>query len=386
MIGFLDCSTGVSGDKLLGAMLDAATRLGRYDAERLQALARRLAPEAVVHVSPVSSHGIAALSVSIEAAETPAARHLTHITGLIDAAGLEPDVAARAKAAFRALAEAEAHIHGSSVEDVHFHEVGALDAIVDIVCTCDVAASLELDRLVCTPVAVGAGVVEASHGTLPVPAPATLELLAGVPVFGGTVRQELTTPTGAALLGVLADGYGACPPMRPVISGYGAGTRDIGTPNVCRLAIGEPDASHPPLTTGRVAILESNIDHISPEAAAVAVQQLLDEGALDAWTSPIVMKKGRSAFSASVMVPAQEAERFAQRVVALTGVLGVRVIAGERFAAQRGVREASTPYGQVRYKIGPAGPRAEADDVARIARDTSRSFASVADELLGYLT
>jgi len=386
VIGFLDCSTGVSGDKLLGAMLDAATRLGRYDAGRLQELARRLAPEAVVHVSPVSSHGIAALSVRIEAAETPAARHLSHIVDLIDAAGLDPDVAARAKAAFRALAEAEARIHGTGVEDVHFHEVGALDAIVDIVGTCDVADSLGLDSLVCTPVAVGAGVVEASHGTLPVPAPATLELLAGAPVFGGTVRQELTTPTGAALLGVLADGYGACPPMRPVTSGFGAGTRDIGTPNVCRLAVGEPDESAPTLTKGPVAVLETNIDHISPEAAAVAVRQLLDEGALDAWTSPIVMKKGRSAFSASFMVPAEAAEHFAQRVVVLTGALGVRVVMGERFMAQREVREAQTPYGPVRYKIGPAGPRAEADHVARIARDTGRSFASVADELLGYLT
>jgi uncharacterized protein (DUF111 family) len=205
-------------------------------------------------------------------------------------------------------------------------------------------------------------------------------------VFGGTVRQELTTPTGAALLGVLADGYGACPPMRPVTSGYGAGTRDIGTPNVCRLAVGEPNAATPALTTGPVAVLETNIDHISPEAAAVAVQQLLDEGALDAWTSPIVMKKGRSAFSASFMVPAEEAERFAQRVVALTGALGVRVVIGERFTAHREVREVQTPYGLVRYKVGPAGARAEADDVARIAREAGRGFASVADELLGYLT
>lgn len=386
MIGFLDCSTGVSGDKVLGAMLDAATRLGRYDTSRLQELARRLAPEALVRVSSVSSHGIAALSVRIEAAESPAARHLSHIVDLIDAAGLEPDVATRAKAVFRALAEAEARIHGTTVEEVHFHEVGALDAIVDIVGTCDVAASLRLDRLVCTPVAVGAGVVEASHGTLPVPAPATLELLAGVPVFGGTVRQELTTPTGAALLGVLADDYGACPPMRPVTSGYGAGTRDIGTPNVCRLAVGEPETSQPPLMTGTVAVLETNIDHVSPEAAAVAIQQLLDEGALDAWTSPIVMKKGRSAFSASLMVPSEAAEHFAQRVVALTGALGVRVVIGERFVAAREVQEAQTPYGPVRYKIGPAGPRAEADDVARIARDTGRGFASVAEELLGHLT
>ncbi len=268
---------------------------------------------------------------------------------------------------------------------MHFHEVGALDSILDVIGVCAGLDALGVDQLLASPVAVGGGTVQTSHGTLPVPAPATAALLVGVPTLAGpesaAALGELTTPTGAALLRACADGFGPWPAMMPQLVGYGAGTRDIGIPNLCRLVLGMPTPEtvlHPETVT----LLESNIDHLSPEAAAVAIDQLLAEGALDVWSSPIVMKKGRSAFTLSALVPAEKAEHFAERIVALTGTLGVRTRAIERLVAVREARVVETAYGPVRYKIGAGRSRPEADDVARIARETGRPFTEVESELV----
>jgi uncharacterized protein (TIGR00299 family) protein len=383
VIGYLDCSTGVSGDKLLGALLDAGTAEGRFTAEHLSALAVALAPEARVEVERVSSCGVSALGVRVTAEGQPHSRSWADIRASLKAAPLVQPVLDRALTAFGLLAEAEATVHGSAVDDVHFHEVGAIDSIVDMVGVCAGLHALGITSLLATPVAVGSGTVETSHGTLPVPAPATALLLkaGSVPVVSGTAAGELTTPTGAALLAACVDGFSAMPPATIVGIGYGAGTRDIGVPNVCRLLLAEPAPVEQPAPDGSstetVALLESNLDHLSPEALAFAAEELLGEGALDVWQTPIVMKKGRSAVLLSVLAAEVDMVRMAARVSELTGTLGVRVRMTQRFVAAREIIEVATEWGPVRVKVGTGRQRPEHDDVARIARETGLSYAEV---------
>jgi len=396
-IAYLDCSTGVSGDKFLGALLDAGATSGAFTRDDLRRLLAALVPEGRAVCEPVLSHGIDAVSVRVEATEQPTHRHWRDIRSMLVAADLASNVRNGALAVFGELAAAEAAAHGCDADDVHFHEVGALDSILDVVGVCAGLDALGVTDIYASPVATGWGCVDTSHGVLPVPAPATAELLLGIPVVQGPARPdgtppgELTTPTGAALLKALVEAYGPCPPLTSRLVGYGAGTRDIGHPNVCRLTIGEPYGSQIDMMVESVSVLESNIDHLSPEAVAVAVEQLLAEGALDAWSSPIVMKKGRSAVTLSVLVRGDDSghagavEAVAERVIALTGTLGVRRTDIERFVAAREIRVVETPYGPVSVKVGPHGAsrrlRPEADDVAHIARITARSFSAVEREL-----
>lgn len=385
MIGYLDCSTGVSGDKLLGALLAVGTTTGAFTTQHLQELVSDIAPEALVVVEPRDSYGISGTGVTVRALGEPHSRTWGNVRDLLEAAELPERVLTRALAAFEALAVAEAQVHGTDPEKVHFHEVGGLDSIMDVLGVCAGLEALGIESLLATTVATGSGTVQTSHGLLPVPAPATAALLIDVPTEPGPSPSELTTPTGAALLRVCADGFGVAPPMVPRLIGYGVGTRDIGCANVCRLIIGTVDVPDIRLHGETVTLLETNIDHISPEAAAFAAEQLLAEGALDVWTSPIVMKKGRSAFTLSALCGADYSGHFAERVVSLTGSLGVRTREIERYAASRDVRVIETAYGTVRFKTGAGRARPEADDVARIARESGRSFEQVEQELSSLL-
>ncbi|PKQ16648.1 MAG: TIGR00299 family protein [Actinobacteria bacterium HGW-Actinobacteria-7] len=392
-LGYLDCSTGVSGDKFLGALLDVGSAGAVFTEVHLQEILDHLAVEARVNVSRVVSRGVSALSVRVDATDQPTHRSWADIRLLIESSSLPDAVREKSLSAFEVLARAEADVHGETIDDIHFHEVGALDSILDVVGVCAGVHALELDEIVASPVATGWGTVDTSHGVLPVPAPATATLLLGVPVTPGPSRRdgsapgELTTPTGAALLSALVSAYGPCPPLTPILVGYGAGTRDIGNPNVCRLTVGVRESHDIPLERQPVGVLETNVDHLSPEAVAWAAEQLLAEGAFDVWTTPIVMKKGRSAVTLCVLVGggACAGEHFAQRIVALTGTLGVRVTELERYEAPRANMRIDTPYGPVGVKQGPEGAnsrlRPEADDVARIARETLRSFTDVHREL-----
>lgn len=387
MIGYLSCTTGVSGDKLLGALLDVGISTGLFTADDLQALAAQLAPEAEVTVTSAVSGGLRAVSVRVEAGQQPAHRHWRDIRAAIEAADLPEPVRESSLAAFAALAEAEAQAHGCEIEDVHFHEVGAIDSIVDIVGTCAAVHALGIERLVASHVATGWGSVNTSHGTLPVPAPATARLLLGVPVVSGEAMPdgsapgELTTPTGAALLKALASGYGPSPAMLPLHAGYGAGSRELGRPNVCALLVGDSQAVPVEMTPEEVTLLETNVDHLSPEALSFAADQLMAEGAMDVWVTPIVMKKSRAASTLSVLCANSEAERYASRIAALTGTLGVRVTAQPRLVALRAISEIVTPWGEVRVKVGAGRMRPEHDDIARIAAETGRAYDEVARTL-----
>lgn len=376
MIGYLDCSTGVSGDKFLGALLDIGEATGEFTAEHLRSLVASLAPEARIQVSRVVSHGIAAVGLTVEAAEQPAHRHWPDIERMLHEAALPAPVRESALAVFSAVAGAESKAHGTPLERVHFHEVGALDSIADVVGACAGFHALGIERLVVSPVATGSGTVVTSHGVLPVPAPATATLLTGVPTVAGETAGELTTPTGAALVATLASEFGAPPAMRAVTHGYGAGTRDIGMPNICRLTLGEPLGR-----SEQVALLETNIDHLPAEELAFAAEELMRDGALDVWQTPIVMKKGRSAVMLSVLVPAAAAERSSQRIIELTGSLGVRRELLERTVADREHRVVETPWGPARVKVGGGRTRPEHDDVARIARDHGLPYRAVAAEI-----
>ncbi len=416
MIAHLDCSSGISGDKFLGALIDAG-----FASDQLRSAVAPLgiAPESLL-VERVTSAGIAAVSVRLRdapaakpaavghvaagpAAAGPAAhaplRCLADIRGVVASAGLCERVAARALQVFELLAEAEAQVHGTSVDEVHFHEIGALDTILDVVGVALGLDALGIDELIATPPAVGGGTVQTAHGRLPVPAPATVQLLLGLPVVTGPTAAdgapagELTTPTGAALVRSLATGFGPLPSMVATTVGYGAGTRDVGFPNVTRVVVGERTAGVPAPSSGDVgrlaletiAVLETNIDHLSPEQLAFCAEELLAEGALDVWQTPIVMKKGRAAVALSLMCTPGDAERLVVRTHELTGTLGVRRRDVERTVVAREERTFDTRHGAVRVKVarvdGQTQARAEHDDVARIARDTGRSVRHIADEL-----
>lgn len=383
-IAYLDCSSGISGDKFLGALLDAGTASGEFTAEHLQATVTGIAPEAIVEVERVDSHGISATGVRIMARSDSPHRRWRDIETLLADAALPDEVRANALRTFEALAVAEAAVHGVDVADVHFHEVGAIDSIADVVGVCAGMHALGIGTLVATPVAVGSGTIESSHGLLPVPAPATAMLLAEAPAVGGPVVGELTTPTGAALLKGLSAHFGDMPQMLVAGVGRGAGTRDIGIPNVCQLMLGAApdDGAAQDLGLETVVVLQTNIDHISAEELAHAAEQLLEAGALDVWQTPIVMKKGRAAIELGVLATPDDARRLTGLAIALTGSLGIRHQRMERTRANRESSEIATKWGPVRIKSGAGRVRPEHEDVARIAREHALDYAVVVHEIL----
>lgn len=380
MIAYLDCSTGISGDKFLGALLDAG-----FSVEALREGLQPLGLAEAVTVIERRSHGI--VGVGIEVADVPRAETRTWvgIRSLLAGASLPGAVQRRATSALEALARAEATVHGVPLGEVHFHEIGAADTIVDVVGTALGLHALGIESLVSSPVVVGFGTVSTSHGILPVPAPATALLLEGVHAVGGTIQSELTTPTGAALVREFVTGYGPLPGMVVRHVGTGVGTRDIGQPNIARILIGEANAADRPADAEEVVVLQSNIDHMSPEHAAHAALRLLEAGALDVWQTPIVMKKGRAALTLSVLATPESAPALAALTIVETGTLGVRVDPTVRYIAPRETRVLPTSFGDVRFKLWSdergEHVRAEYDDASRVARERGLPIAEVAQVL-----
>ncbi len=387
MIGYLDCSTGVSGDKFLAAVLDVGTQVGAFTADDLARTTAALAPEAGIRVTPRSSHGITALGVEVDSMDTVGHRTWGTVRSLLESAELPAPVLKQAVHAFQLLAEAEAAVHGCAVDDVHFHEVGALDSIVDVVGVCAGVHALGIDSLHCSAVATGWGTVASSHGALPVPAPATERLLRGVPCVpgpsgpDGVAPGELTTPTGAALVQTLMSSFGAPPAFTPSVAGYGAGTRDICHPNVCRLTVGDVLAAADDSAVEQVVLLETNLDHLAPEAIGHATEEVLCAGALDVWQTPVVMKKQRAAVVLSVLARPDDEPRLTALVGTLTGTLGIRRTEMTRTVSAREIVTFDTPHGPARAKVGAGTIRPEHDDVARISRETGAPYAQVRAEL-----
>ncbi len=324
MIAWVDASSGASGDMLLGALADAGVPLGVM-AEAVEKVAPGLV---TLHEERAQRAGFAATRCQVVVQDDQPHRTWRDVELLLAGAGLHEDVRSLAHDVFARLAEAEGRAHGIAADDVHFHEVGALDAIADVVGVCAGMVHLELERLVVSEVSVGGGTVDTEHGRLPVPPPAVVELLRGVPSSGGPVDLELCTPTGAALLTTLADEWGPQPPMSVSRVGVGAGRRDPeGQANVLRLLVG----AHSARTGGEAAglvqrprLLETNVDDLDPRIWPVVIAALLEAGASDAWLTPILMKKGRPAHMLSVLVNAERADVVRREIHRQTSSIGLR--------------------------------------------------------------
>ena len=367
-IAWWHCFSGISGDMALGSLLDAGADVGevRRLLSGLPFSGWDLQPEAVLR------GGVAATHAAVHATEAGVVRTHAHITGLINEARLPLRVRDRALAAFEALATVEGRLHRRPPAQVHFHELGGIDAIVDIVGTCAALEVLGVDEVQASPVATGTGMIRTAHGALPNPAPAVVALLQGAPTYGRDLPVELTTPTGAALLASLCRHWGPMPPMQVRAAGYGAGSREIeGLPNITQVVIGEAasEAMDPLTVTGQpVVLLEANVDDATGEVLAHTVAALLEAGAHDAWITPIVGKKGRPAHVVSVLADPVLVGQLVDVLTAETGTLGVRGQQLTRWPASRWMEEVEVEGYPVRVKVSPGRVKAEYDDAARVAR------------------
>jgi pyridinium-3,5-bisthiocarboxylic acid mononucleotide nickel chelatase len=396
-IAYLDCFSGISGDMFLGALVDTGV-----SPKLLADTVAALDVGAKLEISRVVRGGIAATKVDVychgekdlprevfweqqgghddphgydhvhehheadtrqpeprqqssragtTAPHDPGHRSLTEIREIIAKAAISNTAKATATRVFEALGAAEAEIHNTSVENVHFHEVGAVDAMVDIVCATVGAETLGVEEWVCSPLNVGGGTVKCVHGTLPVPAPATLKLLAGAPVYSSGPQVELVTPTGAAIVNTLATRFASFPAMKVEKSGYGAGSRDFPDhPNVLRLTIGEAAGAATTLADC-ITVLEANLDDLSPQVLAYAMEHLLTAGALDVFSAPVQMKKNRPGALLTVLSKPEDADRMAKLIFAETTTLGIRRREEQRHTLARRWESVQTNWGPVRIKI-----------------------------------
>jgi uncharacterized protein (TIGR00299 family) protein len=367
-IGWVDATGGLSGDMLLGACLDAGAELAVVRA----AIDRLDLPERVeVTGEQTQRAGIDATRAIVSTAESRHRRTLPDVLALLE--GLDPSVREPAAEVFRHLAEAEGTVHRVPAGEVHFHEVGALDSIADVVGVVAALGSLDLDRLVCSPIALGGGRARTEHGPIPVPGPAVVELLRAhdAPGFGGPVDFELATPTGVALMVTLADGFGPLPELRPELVGVGAGTAEPeGHANLTRLVVGHPVATD--AAAVREVVLEANVDDLDPRLWPGVLSALMDAGASDAWLTPILMKKGRPAHTLSVLGRPEVVAELERVILAHTTTIGLRRHAVDKVALPRETVEVEVYGEQVRVKLArlegevvTATP--EYDDVARVA-------------------
>jgi uncharacterized protein (TIGR00299 family) protein len=342
---YLDCFSGVSGDMLLGALVDAG-----LDPEALRREFAKLGLEGVdLEFERTLRSSISGTNLTVRVAHDHSHRSLSKIEQIISTSGLKESVKERAIRIFRRLGEVEAAIHNVPVEKVHFHEVGAWDSIADIVGACIGFDLLGIEKIHCSALNLGSGTVKAAHGVMPVPAPATAALVAEVPTYSEGPAAELTTPTGAAIVTTLAEGFGAMPAMRISATGYGAGDKDFpGRPNLLRVLIGETTSA---TESTEVYVIEANVDDMSPQVAGYVRERLLEAGALDATFTPVFMKKDRPGFTISVLAKAEDRERLAEMVFAETTTLGLRMYRAERRVLERRWETVETPYGAVRIKV-----------------------------------
>lgn len=351
---YIDCFSGVAGDMFVGALLDLGvgslpfleTELSRIDLDGW-----KLSTEAV----QVSGMAATRFKVHIDE-EDQEPRSLADIEELIATSELSEKVRSHCLAIFGRVARAEAKAHGESLQTVHFHEVGMVDSIIDIVGTCLLFEELKPDKVICSPVTLGSGTVKTRHGMMPVPSPATALLLMGVPVLQGTERQELATPTGAALVSYFARSFGSLPLLKLEGVGYGAGTRETRGPNLLRMVLGERRVAGSDAPPGgeldEQALIETNIDDSTPEQLAFLVERLLVADAADAWMTPVTMKKGRAAVVLSAVCPPDLVERLLDIVFSESSTFGVRVHMVQRHCLKRRMETADTRYGPVQVKIG----------------------------------
>jgi pyridinium-3,5-bisthiocarboxylic acid mononucleotide nickel chelatase len=436
-IAYLECFSGISGDMFLGALVDAGV-----PPELFVRTVEALGVDARLEISRVDRSGISATKVDVIAAgekELPreefwaqetqhthepnhqhghphgggpspwhqhehshahthshehAHRGLTEIRQIIRGAAIAPSAQDRAIRIFEALGAAEAKVHNSDIEKIHFHEVGAIDAIVDIVCAAVGSESLGVDEWVCSPLNVGGGTVVCAHGTFPIPAPATLELLKDAPVYSGEIQKELVTPTGAAIVNVLASRFANFPRIKPLKTGYGAGSRNFkGVPNVVRLTLGETVQTEPAVlpssaaTTEEITILEANLDDMSPQVFGYVMERALAQGALDVFGTAVQMKKNRPGMLLTVLCRPEDAQQLTRLIFAETTSLGVRMRQEARATLARRHVSVQTKWGDVRMKLANlngsiSNYAPEYEDCRRIAEQQQVPLKAVMQEAI----
>lgn len=373
---YLDCIAGASGDMLLGALIDVG-----LDVEWLRSELGKLPIEGwELNVRKVDKNGFAATKVDVEVGEQPHSRPLPVIEKVVQDSGISDSVKRRAIEVMRLIAVEEAAIHGMPLEQVHLHEVSGEDAIIDIVGTLLGVERLGLERIICSPLPLGRGFIDGAHGAIPLPAPAAVAILKGLPVIGSEIEAELVTPTGAALVKHLAISFGGLPAMKLESVGYGAGTWNLKIPNLLRVFIGEADAAA--VNVEFVSLLESNIDDENPEHYQYVMELLFAAGALDVWLAPVQMKKNRPAVVLSILAKPGDVSSLTAIILGQTKTLGVRQSELRRATLQRRILEVTTTFGTVRVKIADLGEgkqkiAPEYDDCAACARKSGASLDDV---------
>ena len=425
-IAYLDCFSGISGDMFLGALVDAGV-----SPDLLCQTVRALNVGAELEVSRVLRNGIAATKVDVivngekdlpreefwkkqqrhahghrhdhshehehshnheyeheHGSHSHSHRALKEIRQIITKASIPENAKSTALEIFQALGEAEAKIHNSDIENIQFHEVGAVDAIVDVVCAAVGAESLKVDAWHCSPLNVGGGVVHCAHGTLPVPAPATLELLRGAPIYSSEAQKELVTPTGAAIVRTLTSHFGGFPSMKVESSGYGAGARDLsGQANVLRICVGENVAEDSRKDDELVTVIEANLDDTTPQVFGYVLERLMEEGALDVFGTPVQMKKSRPGTLLTVLVRPDDARRLADLIFSESTTIGIRMREERRQVLQREWIQVETEWGTLRIKIASSGgieinAAPEYEDCRRVAIEHGVALKRVIQEAM----
>lgn len=383
-IVYFDCVSGASGDMILGSLVAVGAPLAEID-RKLKALPL---DGFTLGEARVQRHGFEALQLKVEAREAKSHRHFTEIRRMLEAGRLPDRVLRRALGTFEILGKAEAEAHGVPLEQVHFHEVGAIDAIVDILGTAWALEILAVDRCHASVIPQGRGFVKAAHGVLPIPAPATLRILEGVAVQATEIEAELTTPTGAALLKALCETIGDPVGIRPRKTGVATGTVDLKErPNVLRAILGDPLVNE---GAGSVEVLETTIDDMNPQLYGHLAEALFESGAAEVFLTPVQMKKGRPGVLVTALCDPRRSSAVVERLFAESSTIGVRVRREGRIELKRSVAEVDTPVGRVRVKTIalPSGEERrvpEYDDLRRVAQTTGRPLIEIMEEVRAYL-
>jgi len=383
-LAYFDCFSGISGDMTLGAIIDAGCDVARLRSE----LGSLQVPGWEMSAEKVWKNGMAATYAKVKTEDLKKHRSLTDILEILKKSELEPQVRDRASSIFQKLGEAEARVHDVPLEKIHFHEVGAVDAIVDIAGACIGLHALGIEKFACSPLNVGGGTVKMAHGVLPVPAPATANLLQGKPTYSNGVQRELVTPTGAAIVATLCDTFGPQPPMTVSAIGYGAGTADLeGQPNVLRIMIGESAEKAVAGYDEEISVIEANLDDMNPQIYGYFLERALAAGALDVYTTPVQMKKNRPGTLLTVLCKPQDTNALSSMIFAETTTFGVRTTSAQRRILPREHVSVSTTFGDVRIKLSRVNGRIlhvspEFDDCRKLAVEKNVPLQQVINEAL----
>ncbi|MEK6982993.1 MAG: nickel pincer cofactor biosynthesis protein LarC [Nanoarchaeota archaeon] len=367
-IAYFDCFSGISGDMIIGALIDLGLDI-RFLKKELKKLNLK---GYVIKTKKVSKRGINAtkFDVVMDNKLSNKERNLKEINKIIDNSKLDIKANNTIKEIFQKIGNAEAKIHNKPVNNIHFHEIGAIDAIIDIAGAVIGLKKLGIEKIYCSKLNVGSGFVEFSHGRFPVPAPATAEILQGVPVYSTNVEAELVTPTGAAIAAALADKFGAMPAMKIEKIGYGAGSKELEQPNVLRVFLGETCE----IKNDAIDVIETNIDNMNPEIYPYLIDKLMENGALDAYLTNIIMKKGRPAVKLTVLADRNNTDKLCRIIFDETTTIGVRIYQAEKRKLDREIKTIKAKYGHVGIKISKSGDNImnampEYGDCARIAKN-----------------